>query len=227
MAAHAAGVVQKAHDGAVWGGESDFQTPHQCCCQKLPAGVPLQVMSVAWLVLPLLSAIPGSHGNWKRLLRPSCNTLEVRTASSRRQKNSLPSYKLNCCETFHEVERDISVNITSTDSARRRTRTKTLPHKYDKLKTAALRQNYRINRDRTQIEVMFSSVAAPLDAAGSAFTHLWPTETRNCLTAHYVGRKKNISVGTLRSLTRNSFVLGKVRLKPSQTVVPMGLHSFS
>lgn len=185
-------------------------------------------MSVACFVLPLLLAIPGnqflpSNGNWKWLPRPSCNKLEVRTALSWLQKDSLPFYKLKFCKTFHrhrhhDMKCDISLNITSKDSAPSCTGTKNIFKKYEKLETAALRQNYRSNRARTEIELMSSSVAAPLDTVGSVFTHLWSPKTQNYLTVDYIVRKKNISVGTLRSLTlRNSFVLGKVRLKPSDS----------
>lgn len=231
MEADAAGLVSKAHNGAVWGRGSDFRPAHQRGCQKLPAGVPSQVMNLACFVLPVLLAIPGnrfllSNSNWKWLPRPSCNKLEMRTASSWLQKDSLPFYKIKYCKTLqrhchHDMERDMTVNITSTDSAPSRTGTKNLFKKYEKCETAALRQNYRRHRVGPEIEL----TAAPLDTVRSAVTHMWSPKNQNYLTLDCVGRKKNLSVGTLRSL-RNSFVLGKVRLKPAQTAVPVGLHSF-
>lgn len=64
MGANAAGNLQKTCLGAEWWGQSHFRTADQCSGQRLPTGVPFQIMTllcIAQLCLPTLSALPHTN----------------------------------------------------------------------------------------------------------------------------------------------------------------------
>lgn len=221
MAANSAGAVQEAHHGAVWWRKPGLRAASHPCCPRLPLGIPLQtITSLPCKVLIVLFLISRRQCS----VRPAHDVLDIKTASAWLQIKAAPCFELKSCRMFHKRHQqhrqvwavssqtgsmhDISTYITSRDSAPTSTRMERLLalRTHEKLENAALRENYKHGGAITDMKELVRSVVA----------RLWPPEAQK----HF-----KVDCGwTLRGVWtfRNMEACGRVRLKASQALVPVG-----
>lgn len=168
-------------------------------------------------------------------MKPAHHVLDVKTVSPWLQIKTAPWFELKNCKRFHHRSQaqavsnwtgsmhDISTYITSRDSTSTCTPTSTehilVWRKHEKLENAALRKNYRHSGAFTElIELVRSTVSHLLETVGSAVASSSPPEAQKYLK---VGRGRTLKASSEWTF-RNIDACWRVRLKPSQALVPIG-----
>lgn len=132
-----------------------------------------------------------SSSKQKCLAKLSLHVLDLKTSSPWSQTKAAPCFELKSCRMVHKrhyhhsqeqavSNSNISTYITSRDSTPTCTQIARLLafRKHDKLKNAALREDYRHDGAITELLV---GTTALLETAGSVVAHVWPPEAQKHL----------------------------------------------
>lgn len=216
MAADTAGAMQEAHHGALRWGEPCSRPASHTCRPGLPVGISLQTITSlsckVFLVLFLISRrqlLPSSGGTQECFVKSAHPVLDVKTESLWIRTKAAPCFELRNGKTFNrghyhhsEVKvgssptgsmLDISTYITSRDLTSTCTQTKRILvlRKKEKLKNAALRENYRPDgANEVTKELLGSNVTVVSETLGSVNGFLRPPEAQKYLRVIYEGTLK-------------------------------------
>lgn len=210
MAADTAGAMQKAHHGALWWREPCSRSASHTRCPRLPVGISLQTITSfsckVLLVLFLISRrqLFPSSGTQECFVKSAHPVLDVETVSLWIRTKAAPCFELRNGKMFnkgHHHHRevkvgssptwstlDISTYITSRDLTSTCTQTKRIlvSRKKEKLKNAALRENYRPDgANEVMKEVLGSNVTVVSETLGSVNGCLRPPEAQKYLRVIY------------------------------------------
>lgn len=151
--------------------------------------LPYKVL-IALLLISRSCFLPSS-GKQECLAKLSLHVLDLKTSSLWSQTKATPCFELKSCRMVHKRHYhlsqeqavpncNISTYITSRDSTPTCTQTEHLLafRKHDKLKNAALREDYIHDGAITAILVGSSAL---LETVGSVVAHVWPPEAQKHL----------------------------------------------